>query len=124
MIRIRRASEAEACPELAAVRDTELARVQDALHRGHGIDQELLGHEYKVARRALATAQHLKCCYCETRLQDDRWEHVEHFRPKARVHRELVGPGDAGYWWLTWSWSSWSGAIRTLASLPKPVLIP
>lgn len=83
MIRIQRANEGDACPELAVVRNAELARVREALRAGKEASQALLGTEYKVARRALARGQHLKCCYCEDRLQDDRWEHVEHFRPKA-----------------------------------------
>lgn len=106
MIRIRRAPEAEACPELAAVRDAELARVRQALGNGRALDQQLLGHEYKLARRALAKMQHLKCCYCESRLQDERWEHVEHFRPKAEVQREQGGKQADGYWWLAWSWDN------------------
>jgi hypothetical protein len=81
MIRIRRAPEAEACPELPAVRAAELIRVRDAMRKGQELDQELLRREYGVAREALAKAQHLKCCYCESRLQDERFEHIEHFRP-------------------------------------------
>lgn len=106
MIFVRRASEAEACPALSAVRDTELGRVREALRRGKRPDQRLLGHEYKVARDALAKGQYLKCCYCEERQQDVRWQHVEHFRPKAEVVRdELATPTD-GYWWLTWTWDN------------------
>lgn len=106
MIRIRRAPEAEACPELSGVRETELARVREALSAGEQADQRLLGNEYKVARLALAKGQHFKCCYCEDKLQDERWEHVEHFRPKSEVHREIDGSRSAGYWWLTWSWDN------------------
>lgn len=106
MIRIRRAPEAEACPALPAVREAELSRVRDAMRKGQVLDQELLGRDYDVARRALAKAQHLKCCYCESRLQDERFEHIEHFRPKTAVHREDGGPRSPGYWWLTWSWEN------------------
>jgi uncharacterized protein (TIGR02646 family) len=106
MIRIRRAPEAETLPELAAVRDAELARVRQALGAGRALDRHLLGHEYKLARRALAKMQHLKCCYCESRLQDERWEHVEHFRPKAEVQREQGGQQADGYWWLAWTWNN------------------
>lgn len=106
MIRIRRAPEVEACPELPAVRGAELARVREALHASRKLDQRLLGNEYKVARRALAKGQHYKCCYCEDRLQDDRWEHVEHFRPKAEVRRDPPSAPATGYWWLTWTWEN------------------
>lgn len=106
MIRIRRAPEADACPELPAVRDAELGRVRDAMHSGRVLDQKLLGDEYKVARLALAKGQHLKCCYCEDRLQDARWEHVEHFRPKAEARRDSSSVPETGYWWLTWTWEN------------------
>jgi 5-methylcytosine-specific restriction endonuclease McrA len=106
MIRIRRAAEAEACPQLSSVRITELARVHEALRAGKETDQRLLGNEYKVARHALARGQHLKCCYCEDRLQDDRWEHVEHFRPKAEARRERSAAPEVGYWWLAWTWEN------------------
>ncbi|MEX1361513.1 MAG: hypothetical protein AB1Z98_00180 [Nannocystaceae bacterium] len=75
-------------------RDAELDRVRTTLLRGGTLSKELLGTEYRVAREALAEGQFLKCCYCEDRLQDVRWEHVEHFRPKVR------------YWWLTWTWDN------------------
>lgn len=106
MIRIRRALEGDVCPELASVRDAELARVREALRAGKEASQALLGNAYKVARRALAKGQHLKCCYCEDRLQDDRWEHVEHFRPKAEARRHESSRPEAGYWWLTWTWEN------------------
>jgi uncharacterized protein (TIGR02646 family) len=106
MIRIRRAPEAEACPELPAVREAELSRIRAALDERRKLDQKLLGNEYKVARRALAKGQHLKCCYCEDRLQDDRWEHVEHFRPKAEARRDSSSAPEPGYWWLTWTWGN------------------
>lgn len=106
MIRIRRAPERDACPELIPVRDAELARVRRALDERETLDQQLLGTEYKVARHALAKGQHLKCCYCEDRLQDARWEHVEHFRPKAEARRGPRSAPQAGYWWLTWTWEN------------------
>jgi len=106
MIRIRRALEGDACPELAPVRNAELVRVRGAMREGRKTDQELLGNAYKVARRALAEGQRFKCCYCEDRLQDDRWEHLEHFRPKAEALREEASKPETGYWWLTWTWEN------------------
>lgn len=106
MIQLSRAPGAQACPELAAVREAELGRVREALREGKALDQKLLGLEYKVARRALADAQRYKCCYCEERQQDDRWQHVEHFRPKAEVTRSATSPPEPGYWWLTWTWEN------------------
>lgn len=48
---------------------------------------------YQVARDPLFTAQHGKCCYCES-LPEQRWQDAEHFRPKST------------YWWLAWSWDN------------------
>lgn len=48
---------------------------------------------YQVARPALQAAQHFKCCYCEW-PQSEKFEPVDHFRPKA------------SYWWLAWRWEN------------------
>lgn len=94
MIFIRRADEPAACPKLAQVRTKELERVRPLIEAGARADEDTLGKEYKVARTALARAQHYKCCYCEHRQQDEGWKQVEHFRPKSV------------YWWLTWTWEN------------------
>jgi len=94
MIRIKRGSEVDTCPELAEVRERELARVQSCIDAGAVVNDELLGKEYKIARGALAEAQAMKCCYCEQRQQSVKWKHVEHFRPRS------------AYWWLSWTWDN------------------
>lgn len=106
MIHLRRAPESEACPELESVRREELTRVREALGKGRALDQRLLGDRYGIARGPLARMQRYKCCYCEDRSQDERWRHVEHFRPKVKVDRGLDEPESDGYWWLTWSWDN------------------
>lgn len=94
MIRIKRAAEAESCPELAEVRGRELRRVRSCIDAGAEVNDDLLGKEHKVARRALAEAQWMKCCYCEQRQQTVKWKHVEHYRPRSV------------YWWLSWTWDN------------------
>lgn len=94
MIRIHRGSEDESCPALASVREREVDRVRAAIAHDVHLDNQLLGREYKVARDALAAAQHYKCCYCEERQQSVKWKPVEHYRPKGQ------------YWWLAWTWGN------------------
>ncbi|MEM9456384.1 MAG: hypothetical protein AAGF11_19535 [Myxococcota bacterium] len=106
MIHLRRASESEVCPELESIRNAELKRVRKALGEGKALDQKLLGDRYAVARSPLARIQRYKCCYCEGRSQDERWRHVEHFRPKAKVKRNTDEQESDGYWWLTWTWDN------------------
>lgn len=94
MIRIRRGSEQSSCPQLEQTRQEELARVEAEITAGVTVSADLLGKRYQAARKALYTAQHCKCCYCETKTNSARWHSVEHFRPKLR------------YWWLTWTWDN------------------
>jgi uncharacterized protein (TIGR02646 family) len=68
--------------------------VRKCIDAGEELDDRVLGKEYKVARRALAHAQALKCCYCEERQQSVKWKHVEHYRPRS------------SYWWLSWTWDN------------------
>lgn len=90
MIRLRRAIEREVCPELESIRNEEVQRVRRALREGQALDQKLLGDRYGIARGPLARMQRYKCCYCEDRSQDERWRHVEHFRPKAKVESNNI----------------------------------
>ncbi len=104
MIRIQRTDESTACPELAEVRNRELARVRDAL-KFAPLSAKLLRHEYDIAKSALYAMQHHKCCYCE-RIQDPVYEHVEHYRPKTKVRHAEGLNVQQGYWWLTWTWNN------------------
>lgn len=42
-----------------------------------------------------------KCWYSEARLQQQQG-HVEHYRPKRRLH----GAGHSGYWWHAFDWTN------------------
>ena len=66
MIKITRAEEAKACPELAKIRIAELDRLRKALAGGAKVSGELIRRKYDVAKLALYEMQHYKCCYCES----------------------------------------------------------
>lgn len=99
-------------PELKCVRDLELPRVAALpgamgplltrrtsgriglpIHQPSALVPSKAIDAYQVARPLLFQAQHEKCCYCE-RYPEERWQDVEHFRPKS------------AYWWLAWTWSN------------------
>ncbi len=48
---------------------------------------------------------HGKCAYCESKPQAVSTGDVEHYRPKAKVSEDPVGPGESGhpgYYWLAY----------------------
>ncbi len=60
-----------------------------------------------AVKKALATAQHDKCAFCECKVSALAYGDVEHFRPKAGYQQspadELHKPG---YYWLAYQWSN------------------
>lgn len=86
MIRVERGPEPI---EIAAIREEKLEASREALRSGHAPD---LGG-YQVCRGPLRAAQRFKCAWCE-RWVEERFEDVEHYRPKSI------------YWWLTWEWTN------------------
>lgn len=60
---------------------------------------------YRIARNALFEVQHKKCCYCEFREQQN-YNDVEHWRPKARADRQPGSSETHGYWWLAHTWQN------------------
>ncbi len=53
-------------------------------------------------KNALEEKSHRKCWYCEAReKRSDR--HVDHYRPKNRVH----GTSHGGYWWLAFDYRNY-----------------
>jgi uncharacterized protein (TIGR02646 family) len=68
-------------------------------------DKAVYGH--KTVKQALITAQHKKCCYCESRLDPVSAGDIEHFRPKAAVRQSAADPEQRpGYYWLAYTWSN------------------
>lgn len=68
------------------------------------IDKKIYG--YITVKKALKSAQHEKCCFCE-KSQVDEYGAVEHYRPKEGYKEKrglkLKKPG---YYWLGYSWSN------------------
>lgn len=98
MIRVHRGQEPST---LAARRDAEIKRVAHALEQGIPLSNDLIGDMYRVAKDRLCEDQAGKCAYCEKPLYEPPYNPVEHFRPKASARQ-----GDAGYWWLSWTWQN------------------
>jgi hypothetical protein len=66
-----------------------------------------ISEDYKlpVVRTTLLERQHKKCCFSEAKFSD--YQHVEHFRPKARVDEYPDGPRlYPGYYWLAYRWEN------------------
>ena len=57
-------------------------------------------------KEKLKECQHNKCCYTEARFEGD-FPHVEHFRPKGGVNKELTKELlYPGYYWLAYEWDN------------------
>lgn len=75
--------------------------------------------------RALHTAQHGKCCYCERPLHRNREADIEHFRPKGEVrqgHEHAIER--PGYFWLAYDWSNLYLACKPCNQEYKGILFP
>jgi uncharacterized protein (TIGR02646 family) len=62
-------------------------------------------YNHPTVKAALIQAQHGKCCFCESKIEDEG--DVEHFRPKSGYRQttrdRLVRPG---YYWLVYDWQN------------------
>jgi uncharacterized protein (TIGR02646 family) len=75
----------------------------DAGKRTFTFDDGIYGHA--TVKAALITAQHKKCCFCESKIGEDG--DVEHFRPKAGCRQTTKGPLlRPGYYWLAYDWDN------------------
>jgi uncharacterized protein (TIGR02646 family) len=57
-------------------------------------------------KHALRSAQHDKCCFCESKLGHAQFGDVEHYRPKAGAHQNTADPPARGYYWLAYAWDN------------------
>lgn len=68
-------------------------------------DHKIYGH--KTVKEQLKKEQHHKCCYCESKFEDNGFGDVEHFRPKGahkkNSEKKLTYPG---YYWLAYDWNN------------------
>lgn len=100
MIRIRRGPEPKV---LAEVRNRELPKLRKIARRAPSTPDDITG--YKIAGEFLWKAQHYKCCYCEQKIKE-RYNDVEHYRPKCRADRRPGCTETDGYWWLAFTWEN------------------
>ena len=65
-------------------------------------------YKTKPVKKLLVKMHRSKCCYCESRLADPGYLHVEHFRPSGGVRQEFDQTDDElpGYYWLTYKWDN------------------
>lgn len=67
--------------------------------------KSIYGH--RSVKKALITAQHGKCAFCESKIQHIAYGDVEHFRPKAGYRQREDDPlGRPGYYWLAYDWGN------------------
>src|SRR5712692_7871491 len=68
-------------------------------------DRGIYGHS--SVKRALQTAQHNKCCYCEGLFIGHAAGDVEHYRPKDGAQQDrTAGVQYPGYYWLAYDWAN------------------
>ncbi|MBL4781252.1 MAG: hypothetical protein JKX92_03330 [Porticoccaceae bacterium] len=71
----------------------------DAVARGGYIDAN--GDSWSYLKPGLWQLGSMKCWYSEALLQEQEG-HVEHFRPKKKLH----GAKHGGYWWRAFDWTN------------------
>ena len=104
MIRVRKPNEAPRILRDRGVALTaELCRQADA--------GELLSFDRAVygapeVKQALSSAQHDKCCFCESKLGHAQFGDVEHYRPQGRRTTGPGCPAATGYYWLAYTWEN------------------
>ncbi len=101
MIQVHRGREPR---RLSAIRATELARV-GALAALRAPTSDEIGTSYQAVQPELYKRQFYKCCYCEFKEQQ-KYNDVEHYRPKAEADRKPGSSAGHGYWWLAWTWQN------------------
>jgi uncharacterized protein (TIGR02646 family) len=104
MIRIRKPSEApKILGDRGSMLTSELCRKADA---GEPLDFDRDTYGATEVKQALCTAQHDKCCFCESKVTHAQFGDVEHFRPKGRAQQSSDAPPTAGYYWLAYTWNN------------------
>lgn len=107
MIRIHKPRQA---PAILREKGTQRRSAHSRSFTLHGarrfeFDRSIYGHH--TVKEALLSAQHGKCCFCESKVRHVASGDVEHFRPKAAVRQSEDDPLDApGYYWLAYDWSN------------------
>lgn len=104
MIRIRKPGPApQILRERGVVLAAELCSKVDA-GEPPSFDRDVYGAA--EVKQALCTAQHNKCCFCESKLEHAQFGDVEHFRPKASAQQNSAARPTTGYYWLAYAWEN------------------
>lgn len=95
-----------------------------ATHKGRfDFDEDVYG--CVAVREILRTAQHRKCCFCESRVEHVGSGEIEHFRPKAAWRQapgsKLTRPG---YYWLAYEWENLLWSCKTCNGRHKKNTFP
>jgi uncharacterized protein (TIGR02646 family) len=103
-------------PPAILTEETTLRRVADLCERYERFADEYRSgkkrftfddriYNHPTVKAALIRAQRGKCCFCETRIEDEG--DIEHYRPKSGS-RQSVGDKLArpGYYWLAYDWDN------------------
>lgn len=116
MILIRRGEEPS---ELKDVRTAQLQKLS-TLGRTPTAD-DISG--YACVKESLRKAQYGKCCYCEYSI-GEKFNDVEHYRPKGRAIRHPGCELTHGYWWLSFTWENLLFACSECNRIEKNDLFP
>lgn len=118
MIHVVRGSEPSALPPL---RREKLRELRKLARTKEGITIDIRG--YQIAADPLWRAQHRKCCYCELKIQE-KYQDVEHYRPKMAANREPGSAETHGYWWLAYTWKNLLLSCNSCNRLGKHTRFP
>jgi uncharacterized protein (TIGR02646 family) len=110
-------------------RALDLAAYDQAPHEyANGTRRFVFDREIYAAptvRAALRSAQHGKCCFCESKISHVGADDVEHFRPKAGFRQQRRDPlARPGYYWLAYEWTNLYLACRDCNTRHKQNLFP
>lgn len=125
MIRIRKP--AEPPDVLLQAGRAAAAALCERVERGDDRKLELEKAIYgaPAVREALASAQHGKCCFCESKIKHIASGDVEHFRPKGACRSSADVPQrKRGYYWLAYEWSNLNFACEQCNRRHKRNLFP
>jgi len=108
-------------PDLPPVRRVKLRELRRAARSKEGITTDITG--YQVAADPLWRAQHRKCCYCELKIEQ-KYQDVEHYRPKKEANRAPGCLDTHGYWWLAFTWRNLLFSCNSCNRLGKRTRFP
>lgn len=122
MIRIRKPDEV---PRI--LRDRGVTLTAELCHKAEAgeplsFERDIYGAQ--EVKQALRSAQHDKCCFCESKLGATQFGDVEHYRPKGSAQQSAVEPPVKGYYWMAYAWENLYLACEVCNRRHKRSLFP